>query len=182
MNKIFCSWSKIENAVNDISNQIKESGYQIDVIYGVPRGGLIVAILLSHKLNKPLILDPLTAKDKRILVVDDISDTGTTLIALYDKINPLQFGYRPITVTIHYKPGSKFVPDIYHEETNDWIVYPWETEETSKADYTEKQEYCKYTGDKGSHDEILRICKQNNRLCINSYPCAFFIVYNREIF
>jgi hypoxanthine phosphoribosyltransferase len=135
MNKIFYTWEEIENAVNYITNQIKEEGYQIDVIYGIPRGGLIVAVLLSHKLDKPLILDPLTAKDKRILITDDISDTGETFLKLFDKLDPREMAYRPITATIHFKPGSRFVPDIYVEETTDWIVYKWETEATSKADY-----------------------------------------------
>lgn len=135
MNKIFFTWIELENAVNDITTQIKEENYQIDVIYGIPRGGLIVAVLLSHKLDKPLILDPLTAQDKRILIVDDISDTGKTFLKLFDKLDPREMAYRPITAAIHFKPGSRFVPDIYHKETEDWIVYPWETSETSKADY-----------------------------------------------
>lgn len=138
MNKIFYTWTELENAVNYITNQIKERCYQIDAIYGIPRGGLIVAVLLSHKLDKPLILDLLIAQDKRILIVDDISDTGKTFLKLFDKLYPREMTYRPITASIHFKPGSRFVPDIYWCETEDWIVYPWETEATSKADYQKK--------------------------------------------
>ena len=135
MNKIFYTWQEIENAIDYITSRIKSKRIQIDVVYGVPRGGLILAVLLSHRLNVPLILDPFLTKDKRILVIDDISDSGTTLMNLISKMTPSKFSHPPVTATIHYKPGSLFIPDIYYSTTSNWVVYAWETESTSKADY-----------------------------------------------
>jgi len=44
------------------------------------------------------------------------------------------------------------------------------------------KEYCKYTGKWMSHDDQITECKINHDKCVKLYPCAFFIVYNREIF
>ena len=44
-------------------------------IYGVPRGGLCLAVALSHKLNIKITQNPM----KNSLIVDDIFDTGLTL-------------------------------------------------------------------------------------------------------
>ena len=53
-----------------ISDKVKFNG-----IYGVPRGGLPIAVSLSHRLNLQFYMLP----SNEILVVDDISDTGKTL-------------------------------------------------------------------------------------------------------
>lgn len=135
MKKVFFEWLEVDDAADFIIKELK--GIKIDLVAGIPRGGLILAVILSHKLDVPLVLDPLLYSDKRILIVDDISDTGKTFLSLLDKIDPRERAYRPITATIHFKPSSRFAPDIYYKETEDWIVYPWETPETSKIDYKE---------------------------------------------
>ncbi len=137
MTKIHFTWAHIDKAASYITDVIEEENLQIDTIYGIPRGGLILGVILSHKLDVPLILDPLSAQNKRLLVIDDISDTGTTLKNLDLKLWANHLKYRPIYATIHYKPGSKFKPNIYYSLTNDWIQYAFETEKTSKADYKE---------------------------------------------
>ena len=84
-------------------------------VYGVPRGGLCLAVALSHKLNIKLIEKPL----KYSLIVDDIYETGITLnsfkniegamfFVLISKIEPIWWK----TVTLSYK--------------KEWIVFPWE--------------------------------------------------------
>ncbi len=63
---------------------------------------------------------------KNILIVDDISDSGTTFIealkTLKEKYQDLNFK----TLAIFYKPSSKFKPDYYFHETNEWIRFFWE--------------------------------------------------------
>lgn len=132
MNKTYFSWADIDKAADYIAYQIRLGKTRIDAIYGIPRGGLILGVILSHKLDVPLILDPLKAKNKKLLIVDDISDTGRTLEKL---LHDVDFKFTPITATIHYSPKSRFKPDIYYETTWSWIVYPFETSETSKANY-----------------------------------------------
>jgi len=90
-------------------------GFKPTSIFGIPRGGLIIAVKLSHLLGVPLtLIQPL--KDNNCLVVDDVADTGATL----EKFK----NYK--TATLHYKPWSSVKPTYYVEETTDWIIYPWE--------------------------------------------------------
>jgi len=67
---------------------------------------------------------------KRILVVDDVWDSGKTAIAVRDRIR--KAGGEADVAVIHFKPArNKFPgqkPDYYVMETDDWIVYPWDPE------------------------------------------------------
>lgn len=138
MNKIFMSWQEVEEAVTKIASKIDRT--KVHAIYGVPRGGLVLAVLLSHKLDVPMVTDLKNILPyRRVLIVDDISDSGRTLQSLIKNVfSQVAYSWAvPLTATIHYKPGSRFRPDIYYKETEDWIVYPWETEATSKVDYNE---------------------------------------------
>lgn len=66
---------------------------------------------------------------KRVLVVDDVSDQGDSLLAI-DRL-VLRLGVTEVrTATIHYKPWSKLKPDYYVKETDSWIIYPWELYES----------------------------------------------------
>jgi hypoxanthine phosphoribosyltransferase len=113
------SWREFDYAVENLAWQLKAGNLldQFDWIYGIPRGGLVLAVALSHKLDKPLVETPCTDWN-RILVVDDISDSGETLMALLPKLS----------ATIHYNTQSKFRPLawVHTKRTMDWIVYPWE--------------------------------------------------------
>jgi hypoxanthine phosphoribosyltransferase len=72
--KIYLSWDIIETLVDVLAMNIKKS--EIDSIMGLPRGGLIPAVMLSHKLNLPLVFEP----TEKTLIVDDICDSGETFI------------------------------------------------------------------------------------------------------
>jgi uncharacterized protein len=124
MEKLYLSWEDIENDINILCNKIKERKFQF--ITGLPRGGLIPAVLISHKLDityKSLNLSKAIEEDKYLLI-DDIADSGETLIDKKYK------GY--IKATLHYKKHSLIKPDYYAREIpNDmWLVYPWENEKS----------------------------------------------------
>ena len=69
----FFTWSEFDKSVEYIA---KECKYEVfSGIYGVPRGGLCLAVALSHKLKINLISEP----QKDSLIVDDIYETGLTL-------------------------------------------------------------------------------------------------------
>jgi hypoxanthine phosphoribosyltransferase len=126
-NKIYLSWDDISILVEDLCDTIASSGAQVTSITGIKRGGLIPAVMISHKLNIPYV----DRINKDTLVVDDICDTGETLkksIAMY-------------TATLHYKPTAIFTPDFYSKEVGtEWIVYPWERSDSeSIQDYLKKQ-------------------------------------------
>jgi hypoxanthine phosphoribosyltransferase len=65
---------------------------------------------------------------RRILVVDDVWDTGTTVVAVRDRLR--RAGARADVAVLHYKPArSRFPedgPDFYADATDAWVVYPWE--------------------------------------------------------
>ena len=98
-------------------------------IYGIPRGGLVVAVALSHLLNIPLVLEKRLIS-RKTLIVDDISDSGKT----FEKIikNKKYFG----TLALYSTPWTRHIPTYYvrSKKQNNWIVFPWETIKTSKYD------------------------------------------------
>ncbi|MDA4128745.1 MAG: phosphoribosyltransferase family protein [Thaumarchaeota archaeon] len=69
----------------------------------------------------------LVSKGKRILVVDDVADDGSTLGEVKAKLTEKSGGDVEIRfLTLYKKPWSKMVPDYWAEETDRWIVFPWE--------------------------------------------------------
>lgn len=124
-NKIFISWDDIDTLVEDLCYKIKTSGKQIKSVTGMERGGLIPAVMVSHKLGLPYV----TKINGYTLIVDDICDTGKTLKGMVGSY----------TATLHHKPTANFTPDFYAKEVGDeWIVYPWE-----RKDSEEIQDYLK---------------------------------------
>lgn len=130
--KIYLKWEEIEWLVNYLVQQILESGEQIDSIFGLPRGGLIPAVMLSHKLDLPLVFEPTPTT----LIVDDICDSGKTFRELFISHPDNMFA------SLHYKPEvSEFEPDFYGNEIREdiWLVYPWEREDADAIqDYLKK--------------------------------------------
>ena len=106
MEKTYLSWDDIETAVESLAYQIKQSGEEIGAMVGLARGGLIPAVMLSHKLGIPLVSEDYEAEGY-LLIVDDICDTGNTLeyYAQHDGI---------LTATIHHKQTAIVKPDFYY--------------------------------------------------------------------
>ena len=118
--KHYLSWMGFEFAIDEFVRDYKEKGYNVDAIYGPPRGGLPIAVTLSHRLGIPIIKDYWqTEKLNKVLIVDDIADTGKTLESLV--------GPKFITYTIYYHQQSIVKPNYYcFEKKNEWVVFPWE--------------------------------------------------------
>ena len=74
----YFTWYDFDKSVEQIA--IKCKFKEFSGIYGVPRGGLCLAVSLSHKLNIELISEPL----KNSLIVDDVYETGLTLTTFKD--------------------------------------------------------------------------------------------------
>ena len=124
INKEIISYSEYSDLLDELVDKIKSSLLfkEIKFIYTFMRGGLPIAVHLSHFLGKPVYTDEtkidfLNARNNSVLVVDDISDTGKTLDGLHI-LYP--------TATLFYKPGSKVKPTFYVRETTNWIVFPFE--------------------------------------------------------
>ena len=119
MDRLELEWSDIEDLIDILSDGITNNLEGIKYIHGLSRGGLIPAIMLSHKLNIPYIDHPDAVPKEDVLIVDDIADSGLTL----DRWKSYQ------TAVLHYKPKtSKTIPTIWAVQhiTGDWVVYPWE--------------------------------------------------------
>jgi len=116
------SWQDFDGAVEVIASRVKAEGHlqHLECIYGIPRGGLVLAVKLSHRLNLPLATLEEAVARGHTFVVDDISDSGETL----KHISKLA----ACVATIHVVDGTVFRPDIWVEEIakDVWVVYPWE--------------------------------------------------------
>lgn len=121
--KVYFSWQDLTACINTISETINKAFIKPDFIYGLPRGGLIPATMLSYKLNIPLLTDltHLTKLDN-VLIVDDIADSGETLKELLKDMRA--YGI----YTIFYKLESIIEPTWYSSLAypKEWIVFPWE--------------------------------------------------------
>lgn len=116
--KVYVEWTDVYTYVGNLCNKIKDNN--ISGVYGVPRGGLIIATLISYKLDIPLLLAP----SKNCIIVDDIADSGRTLIHFTE--NDTQFNRYYIS-TMFYQERSMVKPDYYmFNKGTDWIVFPWE--------------------------------------------------------
>ena len=124
------TWSEFDKSVEYIANKCKF--FDFNGIYGVPRGGLCLAVALSHKLKINLLSEPI----KNSLIVDDIYETGITLNS-----------YKDIEGAMFYVLFSKIKPKwwntVHMAEKRDWIVFPWENNLNSKSD---REEYIKKRG------------------------------------
>ena len=122
--KIYLNWDNIEMLVDDLCTQISTSYIKFDSIYGLQRGGLIPAVMISHRLGIPMVK---TIKSSNTLIVDDICDSGETFIKWSKKYPTAEHA------CLHYKPHtSNFVPTFSANrlQSDSWIVYPWELDDS----------------------------------------------------
>ena len=97
----YFTWSEFDKSVEQIANKCmfkKFSG-----IYGVPRGGLCLAVALSHKLKIELISEPI----KDSLIVDDVYETGLTLTTFKDIFIAIFYSHNPKTFSIIHSTSKK---------------------------------------------------------------------------
>ena len=146
-------WDDIYEMLIDLALRVRHSGFNADLIVGVSRGGWAPGRILSdllenpHTVNikiefyvglgqtarKPVVTQPIMEdiSNKKVLVVDDVSDTGESLKVALDHV--MEKGASSVkTVTVYYKPHSTFKPDFFAGETSDWIIFPWERLEATK--------------------------------------------------
>ena len=134
-NKINLSWDDLEDLVNKLCEKIPFETPLVDSVTGIARGGLIPAVMISHKTGLPYV----NVIGKNTLVVDDIADSGVTLTQ-----SPGVY-----TAVLHYKPHTScFKPDIWAEEHNgdEWLIYPFE-----RSDSKAIQDYLNEGEDKFAH-------------------------------
>ena len=109
----YFSWKDFDKSVNYISKNCKS--LNLSGVYGIPRGGVCLAVALSHKLDIELISEP----KKNCLIVDDVYETGFTLNSLKNIDGAVFF-------VIISKKDPNWWNTVYLAKDNEWIVFPWE--------------------------------------------------------
>jgi hypoxanthine phosphoribosyltransferase len=144
------SWADLGDAARELAADMVEDGYTPDLILGIARGGLLVAGALSYalgvkntftmnvefytgvdeRLPVPMILPPVPdlvdLHDSRMLIADDVADTGQTL-ALVKGFCAGQVG-EVRTAVLYEKPRSIVAADYVWRRTDLWVVFPWSAE------------------------------------------------------
>lgn len=127
--KFELSWDDYLCLVNVLVTKIKLTKIKFDYVYGIPRGGLIPATIISHQLNIKL-LDSLDLylnidyTNKKIIICDDICDTGKTLLSFYKAYSHMFKNWKMVTIFMHH--NSPVVPDIFAETNYQWVQFPYE--------------------------------------------------------
>ena len=129
MKKTVIDWSEIDSLVFKLAHSIITNDLKFKNIYGLQRGGLIPAVMLSHQLGIPMTKGDIGSDT---LIVDDICDSGKTLDDLVNKYQTLySHPFNLETAVLHYKPHTScFSPTLWAKQwdTDDWVVYAWEME------------------------------------------------------
>ncbi len=146
-------WDQIYKMLLDIAEKIRKNKFKPDIIVGVSRGGWPPARFLSDLLDnpnlanvrvefylgvaetkgEPVLTQPVSTSvaNKRVLLVDEVADTGKSLELAKEHI--VEKGATEVKIaTVYYKPWSTVKPDYYEKETTRWIVFPWEIKETMR--------------------------------------------------
>jgi len=115
------SWFDFEQAVDTIVERCHEQRFS--GIHGIPRGGLVLAVVLSHRLEQPLLASP----EPSCLIVDDVYETGLTL-APYRELEGCT------TMVWVSKAEPQWWQAVEITDSREWIVFPWENAAAAAAD------------------------------------------------
>lgn len=148
---LYLTWDDVQKAAEITADKIKQDGFIPDIMIAISRGGFYPARIISDQLNirklaslqiiyysslnekmkEPQVLFPLNAQIEglKVLVVDDVSDSGHSLMAVKKYTEDMGAAVVKLA-TLHHKPWSEFEPDYYAEMVDKWILYPWEPNES----------------------------------------------------
>jgi len=126
----YFTWNDFDKSVKHIAN--KCNLLEFSGVYGIPRGGLCLAVALSHKLKINLISEPI----KNSLIVDDVYETGITLNTFKDIEGAMFF-------VLFSKIKPTWWNTVHISKEKEWIIFPWEN--ASNA-YSDRNDYIKKRG------------------------------------
>lgn len=141
------TWDDFGGASRELALDILTSGYAAEVVVAIARGGLILAGSVAYdlglkscgavnaefytgvgtRLDTPVLLPPfldaVSIKGKKVLLVDDVSDSGRTLEMVVTLLEGM--GAEVRTVVLYTKPGTVHEPAYTWRRTDRWITFPW---------------------------------------------------------
>jgi hypoxanthine phosphoribosyltransferase len=144
------SWAEFGVATRNLAQRVAEDGYEPDVVLSIARGGLLVGAALGYaldvkniwtmnvefytgvdeRLDVPMILPPVPKlvdlRAERMLIADDVADTGATLTLVKDfcagKVGDVR------CAVLYEKSRSIVKCEYVWKRTDLWIDFPWSTE------------------------------------------------------
>ncbi len=141
------TWEAFGSASRELAVKVAESGYEPDIILAIARGGLLTAGALGYALSvkntytlnvefytgvnerlaMPIMLPPVPSlidlRDSRVLIVDDVADTGHTLNMVNDFCSGQVLESR---IAVLYEKSASIVKcDYVWKYTDQWINFPW---------------------------------------------------------
>lgn len=147
--KQFVSWDEIQNLI--IQSGVAERNKDVDLVVSVGSGGMVPGVIIAKLIDKPVInigvktynanlneqtymaqwyqkFDFKKSKHKKLLVVDDINDTGFTLATINAFLMSGFYTEEDVNYfTVYSKPKSYFRCESALEVSDDtWLVFPWE--------------------------------------------------------
>ena len=145
------SWDELGGACRELAQDVADSGYKPDLVVAIARGGMLLAGGLSYSLGvkscgamnvefytgvgtrlpEPIILPPMldaqSLVGQKVLLVDDVSDSGRTLALV---IQLLEAGGAEVrSVVLYTKPHTVQEADYTWRRTDKWITFPWSAQE-----------------------------------------------------
>ena len=141
------TWELFGTATRELAQTIADDGFVPDIVLAIARGGLTVAGALAYalgvkncgamnvefytgvdeRLEVPVVLPPsldvMEIKDLRVLVADDVADTGETLRLVRDVISEHVTEAR--TAVLYQKSRSTIDAEYVWRHTDRWIAFPW---------------------------------------------------------
>jgi hypoxanthine phosphoribosyltransferase len=144
------TWEAFGKAARELAQAVVDSGYRPDLIMSITRGGLLPAGAISYamgiknlhiinvefytgvdtRLPMPVLLPPVPSaidlSGQRVLIIDDVADTGETLRMVRDFCAEHVAETR--TAVLYEKPQSVVTCDYVWRRSSDWISFPWSSE------------------------------------------------------
>src|SRR3954466_10042537 len=144
------TWPLFGDATRSLAQEIADSGFQPDIVLAIARGGLTVAGALAYalavkncfamnvefytsvdeRLDVPVVLPPtmnvIDIRGMRVLIADDVADTGKTLELVRKEISEHVAEAR--TAVLYHKPRSIITPEYVWAHTERWINFPWSSQ------------------------------------------------------
>jgi len=144
------SWERFGVAGRELGRQVADSGFEPDLILAIARGGLFVAGALGYaldvknlyvinvefytgvdeRLEMPVVLPPvpnaIDLTGAKVLVADDVADTGATLALVRDFCQGHVAEVR--CAVVYEKPASTVHCEYVWHRTDRWIDFPWSAE------------------------------------------------------
>jgi uncharacterized protein len=145
------TWERFGVATRDLATEIAHDDFRPDIVLAIARGGLTVAGALAYalsvkncfamnvefytsvdeRLDVPVVLPPmldlLDIRGMRVLIADDVADTGKTLELVRKEISEHVAEAR--CAVLYHKPRSIITPEYVWAHTERWINFPWSSQD-----------------------------------------------------